>query len=406
MSSPWKSELHYVSPYNFLPEVRRGVRFPRKVQVHDVTLRDGEQQARVTFRREEKVSIARKLAEAGVDRIEAGLPSVFHEDKQAIKDIAHLRLGPKVYAFARCMKGDVDSALSVDVDGVVMEIPSSDHLIRHGYGWAEERAVELSVEATTYAHEHGLPVTFFTIDSTRASFPVISRLVGRVAKEGHMDALGLADTFGVLTPQATSYFVKKMRSLLKKPVEIHAHNDFGLGVANTIAALSAGAEVAHVTANGLGERTGNTSLEELALALKFLYGAKTGVRLEKLRELSRLVSELSGVRVPPQKPVVGDDIYTIESGIIAGWWSRLERLKMPLEIYPFLPEAVGHDPVKVIMGKKSGRDSVVYKAEKLGLKLSESDVDLLLAEVKELAVKNKRPLTDEEFLQLARGHLR
>ena len=401
-SRQWKSDRHYVSFYNFLPEVRRGMKLPKKIALHDVTLRDGEQQARVTFRREEKVKIARALDEAGVDRIEAGLPSVSPPDRDAIRDITHLGLRSKVYAFARCMKADVDSALGVDVDGVIMEIPSSDHLIKHGYGWTAENAVRLSVEATSYAHAHGLKVTFFTIDSTRASLDVISALTGRVAREGHMDALALADTFGVLNPQATSYFVKKMRTLLRKPVEIHAHNDFGLGVANTIAAVMAGAEVAHVTVNGIGERTGNTSLEELAMALEFLYGVKTGVRLERLRDLSKLVRKLSGTEVPPQKPVVGDDIFTVESGIITGWWRRLERLGMPLEMYPFVPELVGHDAVRIILGKKSGRDSILYMAEKHGLKIDDAQVDGILSRVKETAIKNKRPLTDEEFLSLAR----
>lgn len=396
----WASDKHYVSFYNFLPEVRRGFNLPTKVALHDVTLRDGEQQARLVFRKDEKVKIARALDEAGVDRIEAGLPSVSHSDTEAIGEITHLGLGAKIYAFSRCMKADVDNALRLDVDGLIMEIPSSDHLIKFGYGWTEENAVNLSVEATSYAHDHGLKVTFFTIDSTRATFKVISRLVGKVAKEGHMDALALADTFGVLAPEATGYFVKKMRNMLKKPIEIHAHNDFGLGVANTIAAIKAGAEVAHVTVNGIGERTGNTSLEETAMALRFLYGTKTNVKLEKLRSLSRLVREASGVEVPPQKPIVGDDIFTVESGIIAGWWRRLEKLGMPLEMYPFLPQLVGHNEVKVIMGKKSGRDSVAYMAEKLGLKVDEMEVDKILLAAKQFAIDNKRPLTEKEFVSL------
>lgn len=401
LARQWRSKEHYVSFYNFLPATRKGLKLPKKVVLHDVTLRDGEQQARITFRKDEKVKLARALDEAGVERIEAGLPSVSPSDKEAVKEITRLKLDAKIYAFARCMKADVDNALDVDVDGLIMEIPSSDHLVKYGYGWKAERAVDLSVEATNYAHEHGLKVTFFTIDSTRASFDVISKLTGRVAREGYLDALALADTFGVLNPQATAYFVKKMHSLIKKPIEIHAHNDFGLGVANALAAVSAGAQVAHVTVNGIGERTGNTPMEELAMALEFLYGVKTGLKLEKLRGLSKLVSSLSGVGVPPQKPVVGDDIFTIESGIIAGWWKRLEKLGMPLEMYPFLPELVGHDPVGVILGKKSGRDSILYKAEKFGMKVDEAEADRLLGKVKALALDKKRPLTDEEFLALA-----
>ena len=400
MSKSWKSSKHYVSFYNFLPEVRKGIKLPKSVTLHDVTLRDGEQQARVVFRREEKVKIAQALDEAGVDRIEAGLPSVSHSDREAIKEITHLGLDAKVYAFARCMKADVDNALGVDVDGLIMEIPSSDHLVKYGYGWTLDNAVKLSVEATSYAHAHGLKVTFFTIDSTRASMDVISKLAGRVAKEGHVDALALADTFGVLNPEATSYFVRRMKALIRKPVEIHAHNDFGLGVANTIAAIMAGAEVAHVTVNGIGERTGNTSLEELVMALELLYDVKTRIRLGKLRGLSKLVRSLSGVEVPPQKPVVGDDIFTVESGIIAGWWRRLEKLGMPLEMYPFLPQLVGHEDVRVILGKKSGRDSVMYMMEKLGLGLSDAVVDSLLQRIKETAIKMKRPLTEREFLAM------
>lgn len=402
MTKPWKSDKHYVGFYNFLPEVTRSLHLPGRIKVHDVTLRDGEQQAGVTFRKDEKVRIATALDEAGVDRIEAGLPSVSPSDSEAIREITHLGLSAKIYAFARCLKADVDNALKLDVDGLIMEIPSSDHLIKLGYGWTEERAVSLSIEATSYAHAHGLKVTFFTIDSTRATTAVISRLVGRVAKEGHMDALALADTFGVLNPQATSYFVKKMRSALKKPIEIHAHNDFGLGVANTIAAVMAGAEVAHLTVNGIGERTGNTSLEEAVMALRFLYGVRTNVKTEKLRSLSVLVSELSGVEVPPQKPVVGDRIFTVESGIIAGWWRRLEKLGIPLEMYPFTPESVGHEPVKVILGKKSGRDSILYMAEKFGINLSDERVNEILRKVKELAIEKKRPLTEEEASQLFR----
>ncbi|MEM0118009.1 MAG: hypothetical protein QXV32_06140 [Conexivisphaerales archaeon] len=398
MQKRHSTDLYNISFYNFLPEVRKKISLPNKVILHDVTLRDGEQQARIVFKKDEKIDIARALAEAGVDRIEAGLPSVSKYDKEAIKEITRLKLGPKIYAFSRCMKSDVDNALDLDVDGLIMEIPSSDHLIKYGYGWTEDKAIELSVDATRYAHSHGLKVTFFTIDSTRAPFGVIARLVGKVAREGHMDALALADTFGVLNPEATRYFVKKMKQMLKKQVEIHAHNDFGLGVANTIAALMAGAEVAHVTVNGIGERTGNTSLEELVMALSLLYGVKTSIKFAKLRELSLLVRRLSGVDVPPQKPIVGDDIFTIESGIIAGWWRRLEKLNMPLEMYPFKPELVGHDKVKVILGKKSGKDSIYYYAEKMGIELkNEQEVDAILNEVKETAIRKKRELTESEF---------
>jgi len=400
MKEPWHSDNYYVSFYNYLDEVRRDLRFPEKVGIHDVTLRDGEQQAGIVFRKDEKVKIARALDEVGVNRIEAGMPSVSPEDMSAVKEITHLGLQAKIFTFARCMKADVDNALKVDADGIVMEVPSSDHLIKYGYGWDEKKSTDLSVEATRYAHEHGLYVTFFTIDSTRADFETFWKLVGSVASQGHMDSLAVADTFGVMNPQAYAHFISRIRKVTDKPVEIHAHNDFGLGVANTIAGLSAGAETAHVTVNGIGERTGNASLEELVAALKMLYGVETDVKLEKLRSLSKLVEQLSGIRMPPQKPIVGDGIFTTESGIIAGWWNRLEELSMPLEMLPFVPETVGHDPVKVILGKKSGRDSILYEAKKLKLSWDSTKVDAILLRVKEEAISKKRALSRDEFSKM------
>jgi isopropylmalate/homocitrate/citramalate synthase len=398
---PWYTDKYYVSPYNYVDEVRaKNAGFPRKVAIHDVTLRDGEQQAGIVFRKEAKIRIARALDEAGVNRIEAGMPSVSSDDMQAIKEIAGLGLQAKIFAFARCMKADVDNALKVDVDGVVMEVPSSDHLIKYGYGWNENRAIELAVEATTYAKEHGLYVTFFTIDSTRVKFDTFWRLVGNVATNGHMDSLAIADTFGVMSPEAYAYFVSRVKEIVKKPVEIHAHNDFGLAVANTIAGLGAGAETAHVTVNGIGERSGNTALEELVMGLKALYGVDTDVKPERLRSLSKLVQDLSGVKFPPQKPIVGDGLFTTESGIIAGWWKRLEELRMPLEMFPFLPETVGHEAVKVILGKKSGRDSIIYKARKLKKHINEDQIDLILLAVKEEAIKRGGPLSDDEFVAI------
>jgi isopropylmalate/homocitrate/citramalate synthase len=400
----WVKDDYYVSFYNYQKNVKRGLKFPRKIIFHDVTLRDGEQQAGIIFRKDDKIKIARGLDEAGVDRIEAGMPSVSREDMETIKELSHLGLQAKIYGFARCMKADVDNALKADVDGVVMEIPSSDHLLKYGYGWAEGKAIERSVEATSYAHEHGLKVAFFTIDSTRASFNVFWRLVGSVATEGHMDSLVVADTFGVMNPQAYAYFISKIKKKTRKPIEVHAHNDFGLGVANTITALASGADVAHVTVNGIGERSGNASLEEVAAALKMMYGLKIDLKFEKFRSLSKLVQELSGVTVPPQKPIVGDGLFTTESGIIAGWWNRLESEGKPLEMFPFLPETVGHTPVQVILGKKSGRDSIIYKAKKLNIPIDEKQIDPILLRIKEESISKKRTLTDQEFIEIVKQY--
>jgi len=401
-SKPWKTDKWFVSHYNFLDEVRKGFDLPEKVMVHDITLRDGEQQANVIFRKDEKIKIARMLDEAGVARIEAGMPAISKQDTEAVKAIAHDGLNAKVFCFARCMKRDVDFALQCDVDGLIMEVPSSDHLIKYGYGWPEEKAISLSVEATQYAAEHGLHVGFFTIDSTRAEFETCWRLINAVATEGHMDSLVLVDTFGVCSPQAISYLVGKIRERVKKPLEIHCHNDFGLGVANTIAAVTAGVEIVHTTVNAIGERVGNGSLDEIALALELFYGVKTGIKFEKLYALSKMVEELSLVKMPPNKPIVGDNVFTTESGIIAGWWARLEELGMPLEMFPFLPEFIGHRPVKIVLGKKSGRDSVIYRLKKLGLQVPDEKIDEILEQIKVMSEDKKRILTEDEFISIVK----
>jgi isopropylmalate/homocitrate/citramalate synthase len=402
LKEPWKTDKWFVSHYNFVEEVRKNLKLPKKVLIHDITLRDGEQQANIIFRKEEKVKIARMLDEAGVPRIEAGMPAVSRQEMEAVKAIAHEGLNAKIFSFARCMKNDVDLALKCDVDGVVMEIPSSDHILSYAYGWPEEKAINLAVEATKYAGEHGLHVAFFTIDSTRSKFETCWRLINAVATEGHMDSLVVVDTFGVCSPQAIHYFVSKIKEKVDKPLEIHCHNDFGLAVANTLSAVTAGVEIVHTTVNAIGERVGNASLDEVAMALELLYGVKTGIKFEKLRALSKLVEELSGVKMPPNKPIVGDNVYTTESGIIAGWWARLEKLNMPLEMFPFVPSFVGHDKVRVVLGKKSGKDSIIYKLNELGLKAPEDKVEQILEAVKTYSEQKKRVLTDHEFIEIVK----
>jgi isopropylmalate/homocitrate/citramalate synthase len=400
---PWKTDRWFVSHYNFGIDAKRRLNMPKRVRVHDITLRDGEQQAGVVIRKEEKIRVARALSEAGVDRIEAGMPAVTKEDADAVAAIAREGLDAEIFAFARCAKSDVDLALKADVDGLVMEIPSSDHIIKYAYGWDEQKAIRLSVEGTAYAHEHGLYVSFFTIDSSRASFKACWRLINEVAKEGHMDSLTIVDTFGVCSPPGFANLVRTIKKRVRKPIEVHCHNDFGLAVANTLAGVEEGAEVVHTTVNGIGERMGNASLEQTVMALQLLCAVKTGVRTERLRNLSKLVEEVTGLQVPLNAPVVGDNIFKTESGIISGWWSRLEPLNMPLEMLPFLPTVVGHDGVEILLGKKSSKDSVNYVAQRLGITISETAIDEVLQKVKTTAEANKRVLTREEFFGIVKS---
>ena len=405
--TPWEVEGRwFTSPWNFFDASREGLAFPERVIFHDITLRDGEQQAGIALTRDDKVAIAHRLAAAGVDRIEAGMPIVSPQDEAAIKDIVQADLGPKIYAFARCMVDDIRKAQECGVTGVVLEIPSSSHIIDRAYGWEVDRAIKLSIEATLAAKEAGLDTVFFTIDSSRADFDWYLDLVERVGSEGHMDALSLVDTFGGVTPQTIPGWVEKVRERLPGVrLEAHFHDDFGLAVANSIAALAAGAEVVHTTVSGIGERAGNTPMEELALALRMLYDADHNLVTEEFYGLSRLVRERTGHTIPSNRAAVGERLFEVESGIIAGWFERCIDSK-PEELFPYHWNVVGQPPARIVYGKGSGLPSMTLAMKALGLSADDEQLRDLLMAVKQRALATKSLLPFEEVTALASEHLK
>lgn len=399
---PWHTAQWFTSPWNQDAADEKSLHFAGALEIHDVTLRDGEQQAGVEFTADDKVRIAEALADAGVHRIEAGLPAVSAEDDQAVRRIASLGLPAEIYAFSRCMLDDVKRVLDCGVNGVVMEIPSSRHLIELGYRWEVERAIALSVEATTFAHENGLKVSFFPIDATRASVTDYLNLCGQVAADGHIDALGLVDTFGVLTPHAVERFVRVSRERFDVPLETHFHMDFGLGVANSLMAVAAGAQVIQTTVSGIGERAGNTPLEEVVVALLTLYDRNIGIKTEKLTGIARLVSELSGVQQPSNRPVTGTNLFDVESGIIATWVRNVRDIDRT-EATPYLPELVGQTGPHIVFGKGSGIDNVNEGLESLDIKASEDEKLEILQLLKATSLEKKRTVALEEFEALVRA---
>jgi isopropylmalate/homocitrate/citramalate synthase len=399
-STPWFTSQWFTSPWNHDDDVARYA-FPSEVKIHDVTLRDGEQQAGIEFSADDKLRIAEGLAEAGVHRIEAGLPAVSPEDEKAVKMIVDANLPATVYAFSRCMVDDVKRALDCGVQGVIMEVPSSRHLIELGYRWSVERAIELSVESTKFAHEHGLKVSFFPIDATRASLDDYLALVGAVAEAGHMDALVLVDTFGVLAPQAVETFVRASRERFNVPLETHFHMDYGLGIANTLIAAAAGAEVLQTTVAGIGERAGNVPMEETVLALRTLYDIDCGIDTTKLTELARFVARLAGVEQPPNRPVTGERLFAVESGIIATWVRNVRDGHLT-ECVPYDPALVGQAPPRIVLGKGSGMDNIIEHLEAIGVEATEAQRVVLLERVKTSSLAKRDLLTREEFEQLAR----
>ena len=402
MKTLWKSDMWFTSPWNFNKEVTAGQRFPRRIKFHDVCLRDGEQQAGVEFTPKEKIKLATMLAEAGVHRIEAGMPAVSKYDAQAIKEIVKLKLPAEIFAFSRCMVEDGKRAVDTGGKGIVMEVPASEHIIKYAYKWSLEKAVETSIEATRYAKSQGLYVVFFPIDASRAEMGWYLDTMQRVATEGHMDAMALVDTFGVLSPHAVDYFVRETQKRIKKPLETHFHMDFGMGVANTIIALAAGAEVVHSTISGIGERAGNVPTEDTLISLLTMYGVDTGIQTEHLTKLSRYVRKIAKLAMASNRQIVGDTVYDIESGIIASWFKNVGAAHM-LEVFPVHWDLVGQRPAKVVLGKNSGLDSIKLHLQRLRVKATDDQVNELVLRVKTASLKKKGLVDDQEFRKMVKA---
>lgn len=391
----YKTDKWFTSPWNFADEVTSQLNFAPRIQLHDVTLRDGEQQAGVLFTKEEKIKIADKLVEAGVHRIEAGMPAVSKEDEAAIKEIVKRYKGSntKIFAFGRCMKADVERAVDCGVDGVVIEIPSSEHIIKHAYNWPLERAIELSIEATLYAKQSGLYTVFFPIDGSRADINWFLDLIEKIANEGHMDALAVVDTLGGCSPSSIPYLIKNIKKRINKPLETHFHDDYGLGSANTILALAAGANVAHTTVSGLGERAGNAPYEDVVMSLLTMYGIDIGIKTELLYPISKMVRQMAGVSIRPNQGIVGDMITKIESGIVTDWLKNCGT-EHALELTPYLPSLVGQDAPESVLGKHAGAASVKIWLERLGKPAQSEDTVLRLVNMVKDRAYEKNALLD------------
>jgi isopropylmalate/homocitrate/citramalate synthase len=386
----------WVSPYNFVPEVRDTYQLPKTVSIHDATLRDGEQTPGVVMSVAEKIAIAEKLDEIGVDRIEAGMPAVSDQDFQAIKQISKLGLKSKIYTFARAINADIDKALECGCHGVIIEVPIGYPKLKYQFKWTWEDVLRKSVPVINYAKSRGMHVVYFPYDTTRAREEDLSNVLTRIMQEAPPDAVGVVDTMGCILPEAMKFMVRMVKKLTNNlPVEVHTHNDFGMAVATELAGVEAGADCVHSCANGLGERTGNAALEELIVALHVLYGYDTKYNLAKLPELGELVSRISRFPIAANKPILGDRNFTRESGIGVDL-----VVKEPLAMFGTHPSLTGRRG-EVVLGKKSGKLSITYNLEKLGITDADDEaVGEMLKRVKDKGIEKRGLLSDEEFREI------
>jgi isopropylmalate/homocitrate/citramalate synthase len=390
-----KENEWWVSPYNFIPEVRNKFDLPKRVSIHDATLRDGEQTPGVVMSIQDKIAIAKKLDEVGVERIEAGMPAVSEMDFQAIKEISKLGLKSKIYTFARAMNADIDKAVECGCQGVIIEIPIGYPKLLYQFKWTWEDVLKKSVSVVNYAKSKGLHVVYFPYDTTRAREEDLTNLLTRLMQECQPDSIGIVDTMGCALPEAIKYMTRLVKSLTKIPVELHTHNDFGMAVATELAGVEAGAEVVHSCANGLGERTGNAALEELMVALHVLYGYNTQYNLKKLPELGELIRKISGIDIAVNKPILGSRNFTRESGIGVDL-----VVKTPLAMFGTHPSLTGRQG-EVVLGKKSGKASITYNLEVMGIKdADDAAVSEMLQRVKDKGIAKRGLVTEAEFREI------
>ena len=359
----------------------------------DTTLRDGEQTPGVSLVPESKLRIAERLDELGVDFIEAGFAAVSEGEMEAVSLIAKQGLRAQISSAARGTKSDIDAVVKSGASTISMIIPTSDLHIECKLRKTRQQMLKVTDECVRYAKDHGLIVEFLAEDATRSDFDFLAETF-HIAVEAGVDRVVPCDTVGILTPERSAEFFSKLKEIIKVPIGVHCHNDFGMAVANTVAALGAGAEEVHATINGLGERAGNASLEEIVLTLRSLYKLDLNIKTELIYGTSQLVSRLTGVHVQPNKAIVGENAFTHESGI-----HTQGMLANPLTYEPIAPELVGATR-RISAGKHSGSHAIRADLENMGLKPSEEQFKEIFQRIKKLGDKGKAVL-DADVLAIA-----
>lgn len=395
----WNGPKWATSWHNFVTDVTKDLAFPEKIQIEDWTLEgDGEDMPGMVFTRNEREEIARALDDIHVHRMNAGfITGLFPDDVEPTKAIVHLGLDAKVEVKVSVSKADIDLALTTDVSEILMELPSSDVWIE-SINQTRSKVIERSIEATTYAKEHGLRVTFGLQDATRADPEFVKQYTSALDTQAHADAICLADSWAVASPEGFRHLVRVVKSLTKLPISIHCHNDFGLATANALAGLSAGASIVTTTVNGIGERCGLSSLEEVVLGLRMLYNIDTGIRYDRFCDLSKIVERATGHVTSDLKPVVGKRAFAWETDDFPQLLTNLQTNRRVKAVMPYEPDSVGND-FRYFPGRKTGELGVRWEAERSGFKLTDQQVQDVVLQSRELS-KAKRQPNREDFLTM------
>ncbi len=366
-----------------------------EIFIDDTTLRDGEQTPGVVFTKEEKLHIAKILDKIGVEEIEAGIPAMGKEESENFKAIVNLGLNARIIAWNRALISDIDRSISAGAQAVEISLPVSDIQIKNKLRKDRNWILEQLKKVLDFCKKNNLYTSVGGEDSSRADIEFLIKYVNTIKEYGG-DRFRYADTVGIMEPFKMYEIIQILKNETDIDIEVHTHNDFGLATANAIAGIKAGARYVNTTIMGLGERAGNASLEEIIMIVKKIFKEDINYKTEYLKGLAEYVARISGRHIEPNRPIVGESIFTHESGIHVDG-----IIKNPLTYEPFTPEEIGIKR-NIIIGKHSGKASLMYKLKEYDIDLPEEKLDTLLNKVKSTSCYLKRGLTDSEFLSLVK----
>ena len=388
-------------PMNFAPEFRQRLDLRGPFYIYDITMRDGEQTPGVAYTIDEKLMLADELDALGVESIEVGVPMI-EKDFKTIELLAKRGLKTKVGCLVRARQADIDLAGEAGAQLVCVEHTVNPYSCRLAYDIGEQQLIERNAEACRYAKEQGFIVNWMGWDAFRLPPDYIERVFKGVVAGGDPDRISIADTFGMSHPLVMLEFFRKLREWFPdKLLELHCHNDYGMAVANGIAAVTGGGNSVHTTINGLGERAGNIALEEFAIAAQLAMGIEFGLDLSRLNRLSKLCAQFSRFPYAANKPVVGENLFNVDSGMIIHIFEAAERAGFPrLVMLPYQPEAVGRNDFRFVYGKGAGGAAIERFLKELGISATDEQRDAILARLKQEALLRKSFLTEQEFCEL------
>jgi isopropylmalate/homocitrate/citramalate synthase len=399
----FKEGEYWASPLNFMGDNNMGLD-GRSIKIHDVTLRDGEQTSNLAFSMADRLRIAEALNELGVARIEAGMPIISEEVRQGIRQMVDMNLDSEVVGFCRTDRIDVDLAEHCGVKSVIVEHIMNPYLIQQAYGIDKQQVIDNCIDVVSYAQEKGLKTTFMGWDLTRADdFDYLEDVYTQIFNACSPESIVLVDTLGCALPRSAGYLVKQFKEWLPDAVlEYHNHNEFGVANAGMLEAVAAGADVVHTSVNGLGERTGNASTEEVVVMLEVLAGVDTGVNLNKIMDTSILLENITNQRIPTNKPIVGRGLFNSESGIGVDIMRKLDSIgfEVPEVTGAFASSLVGQPDGQPVLGKNSGRSTIAHFLEKHGLEATKEQMGEITDRVKTEGRIQRKLLSDTQFLAI------